>query len=64
MMRKGQAENVLFGGIILGVGMMLVILWSLGEALGNTPLSTLGKWGLGLFPILIEIVQTILRGFK
>lgn len=36
MAKKGQAENVLFGGIILGVGMMLVILWSLGEALGTS----------------------------
>ena len=62
--KKGQAENLIFGGVILGVGTVLVVIWAIGEALGNPALSTLGKWGLGLFPILIEIVQAIIRGLK
>ena len=64
MAKKGQAENLIFGGVILVVGIALVILWALGEAFGNVPLSTLAKWGLGLFPILIEIIQAIIRGLR
>lgn len=64
MTKKGQAENFTFGLIILIVGMFLIALWSLGEAIGNLPLSTLGKWGLGLLPIIIEIIQAIIKGFK
>jgi len=64
-MRKGQIElNFVFGLIILVVGLLFVFLWALGETLGHVPLSTIGKWGLGLFPILIEIIQSIIRGLK
>ena len=64
--RKGQlaTTNLAFGMTILIVGVVFVVVWSLGEAFGNTPLSTLAKWGLGLFPIIMEIIKTIMRGFK
>jgi len=64
-MGKGQIElNFVFGLIILVVGLFFVFLWAIGETLGNVPLSTMGKWGLGLFPILIEIIQAMIRGLK
>ncbi|MBS3138765.1 hypothetical protein J4207_03605 [Candidatus Woesearchaeota archaeon] len=64
-MKKAQiTSNVIFGMIILTVGVLFVFLWSIGEILGNVPLSTLGKWGLGLLPIVIEIIQVIVRGLK
>ena len=64
-MNKGQISlNIIFGMIILVVGVLFVFLWALGESAGNVFLSTLGKWGLGLFPIIIEIIQALVRGFK
>ena len=64
-MKKGQIElNVIFGLIILTVGMLFVFLWALGETMSNIPLSTIGKWGLGLFPIFIEIIQSVIKGLK
>ena len=64
-MEKGQIElNLIFGLVILTVGLLFVFLWALGETMGNIALSTLGKWGLGLFPIVIEIIQAIIRGMK
>ena len=64
-MGKGQIElNFVFGLIILVVGLFFVFLWAIGETLGNVPLSTMVKWGLGLFPILIEIIQAMIRGLK
>jgi hypothetical protein len=64
-MTRGQITlNVIFGMIILTVGILFVFFWAIGEILGNVLLSTLGKWGLGLTPIIIEIIQTIIRGMK
>jgi len=64
-MEKGQIElNLIFGLVILTVGLLFVFLWALGETMGNIALSTLGKWGLGLFPIVIEIIQAIIGGMK
>lgn len=64
--KKGQLStiNLAFGMTILIVGVVFVVVWALGEAFNNMPLSTLGKWGLGLFPIIIEIIQAIYRGLK
>jgi len=64
-MVKGQiTTNIIFGMIILTVGILFVFLWALGEISNNIPLSTVGKWGLGLLPVVIEIIQTIIRGMK
>ena len=66
MKTRGQVitTNLIFGMVILIVGMVLVVIWSLGEAFGNIPLTTLAKWGLGLFPIIIEILKALMRGFN
>lgn len=62
-MAKAQVTtNFIFGVMIAIVGSILVMIWALGEAFGNVALSTLGKWGLGLFPIIIEIVQALFKG--
>lgn len=65
MSLKGQiTTNIIFGMVILTVGIFFVFLWTIGEIINNIALSTLGKWGLGLLPIIIEIIQTIVRGIK
>lgn len=54
--------DLVFGGIILVVGTSLVVIWSIGESFGVVSLGTIGKWGLGLLPIIIEIIRVVLRG--
>jgi len=65
MEKQGQLNvDFAFGISILLIGTALVVLWALGEAFGNVQISTLGKWGLGLLPILIEIIQALIRSMK
>jgi hypothetical protein len=61
--KKGQTQtDLMFGITVLLVGSVLIVLWAFGEALPSPPLTTIGKWGLGILIIAIEIIQTIIRG--
>jgi len=61
--KKGELTiNLMFGFTVLLVGTALVVLWAFGEALPSLALSTIGKWGLGILILAIEIIRAIIRG--
>ncbi len=63
MENKDQTQlNLMFGITVLLIGGILVVLWAFGEVLPSTPLTAIGKWGLGILIIAIEIIQTIIKG--
>lgn len=63
MSSKGQADtNLLYGLVILFAGMFLVGFWAIGEVLQSPNLSGIGRVGLGLFLLLTEIINAILKG--
>ncbi len=63
MSKKGELTiDLMFGFTVLLVGTALVVLWAFGEALPSLALSVIGKWGLGILILAIEIIRTIIRG--
>ena len=65
MVKKGQASsNIIYGLTILIAGMFFVVLWALGEAINQPVLLNVGRWGLGLLAVIIEIIQFIIKGGK
>ncbi len=62
MNKKAQVSaNLIFGVTILIAGMFFVLLWALGEATSQGVLLNIGRWGLGLLAIVIEIIQFIVK---
>ncbi|MBI4154782.1 hypothetical protein HY498_01710 [Candidatus Woesearchaeota archaeon] len=63
MVKQGQTQiNLMFGFTVLLIGGILLVFWAFGEALPSIPLTAIGKWGLGILIIAIEIIHTIIKG--
>lgn len=64
MPKKGSItwEGILWGIVILSVGIPLIIAWAYSEASGSGSV-TIFKWALGLFVIFLEILQYLFRRY-
>ena len=62
-MNQKAESTILIPILIAIVGTILVALWAIAEALNLIPLSVFARWGLGLFVILIEVIQSLIHRY-